>query len=79
MRCFKNSRWNLNYVAGIWKMVRHHDNYSLFRCFPHIPGTEYEEEFKDEGTNCRLGMVLSSDWLVSDHPICCTVVTMYAS
>ena len=53
---FENSHWTQNYVAGIRMMVHCHDNYSLFRCFPHIPGTKYSEEFRDEGaTQSSLG------------------------
>ena len=31
------------------KSVRYYDVYSLFRCFPHIRGAGYGEEFKDAG------------------------------
>ena len=45
-----NSRWSLQYIAGIRKIIAYHDNYSLYRCFPNIPSTSYGEDFKDIGT-----------------------------
>lgn len=48
---FENSHWSQNYMVRIRKMVHCHDNYSLFQCFSHIPGTEYDEEFNYEGIN----------------------------
>ena len=47
LRCFENSQWEGKYVTGVQRLVEHQDSCSLFRCFPHIPGTLYGKEFRD--------------------------------
>jgi len=44
------------------------DSYSLFQCFPNIPGTEYGEKFQDNGdSQSSLGLG-TFKWLVSIRP-----------
>jgi len=62
---FENSRWSQNYVARIRKMIYRLDNYNLFRSFPHIPRTEYGEEFRDEGDDQSTLRQGTFKWLVS--------------
>ena len=62
---YEDSKWTSNYLAMARKAVRRHDAYSIFRCFPHIPSTEYGEEFADDcSTRSSLGSGLFR-WLVN--------------
>ena len=49
LRRFEGCSWQKTYVTEARKLVRRYDVYSLFRCFPHIRGAGYDEEFKDTG------------------------------
>jgi len=50
------------------KLVRRYDMYSLYRCFPSIPGAGYGEDFQDVGDEkSLLGQGVLSGWSVSDH------------
>ena len=42
---FENSQWEVKYLVGVHRLFECHDLYSLFQCLPHIPGTQYGEEF----------------------------------
>jgi len=63
-----NSRWSLHYIAGIRKIIAYYDNYSLYRCFPNISGTSYDEEFQDIGTSRTTLGHGPFRWLVSIRP-----------
>jgi len=63
-RRFENSQWVGQYLAEVQRMISFKKSYSLFRCFPHIPGTGYNDEFhdtRDNQTSLRLG---TFKWLV---------------
>jgi len=65
---FEGSSWKRIYVAGVLKLLCHHDAYSLYRCYPYIRDTSYSEEFKDvrDGiTSLSRGVF---EWLVSIRP-----------
>jgi len=46
---FEGSQWLRTYIAGMRKLIRRYDAYSLYRCFPSIPGAGYGEEFFNIG------------------------------
>ena len=48
-------------------MICHYDTYSLFRCFPFIPGAGYGEEFHIRDERCSLGQGVFK-WLASIQP-----------
>ena len=50
-RRFENFQWAGQYLEGVQKMVSFKDSYSLFRCFPHILGIGYGDEFHDTRGN----------------------------
>ena len=53
------------YIAGVRKLVCHYNAYSIYRCFPTIPGAGYGEDFKDVGDRrSSLGHGVFK-WLVS--------------
>ena len=56
------------YVAEARKLVRRHDAYSLFRCFPRIRGTGYNEEFRDAESGRSPMSRGVFEWLVSIWP-----------
>ena len=53
------------YIARVRKLVHRYDKYSLYRCFPSIPGARYGEEFYNVGNvRSSLGQGIFK-WLVS--------------
>ena len=65
---YEDSRWTSYYLAMARKMVHRYDAYNLFRCFPHIPGTDHGVEFTDDGsTFSSLGAGIFR-WLVTIRP-----------
>ena len=70
---FEESKWILNYVARIRKIIHFHNNYSLFWCFltsrsPYMTRSSEMTEL----ASLYWGMVLPNE--ASDHPIYCTTV-----
>ena len=69
-----HSDWR-TYIVGVRKLVHRYNAYSLYRCFPSIPGVGYGEEFQDVGDRSSyLDRAYLSGWLVSDHLTECTSV-----
>jgi len=70
----ESSKWVMNYIAGIRKIIARYGNYNLYRCFPNIPGTAYGEEFMDVGTGHTFLGQGPFRWLISiqpSHLLCC--------
>jgi len=55
-------------VARVRKLLCRYDAYNLYRCFPHIRGTGYGEEFKDIGDSMTSLNHRVFEWLVSVRP-----------
>ena len=64
----ENSHWEGKYLVGVRRMVDCQDSYSLFRCFPHIPDTGYDEKFQDLGDDHSSLGEGTFKWLVSIRP-----------
>ena len=62
---FEGCSWSQTYVAGVRKLLCHHDVYSPFRCFTYIRDTGYCEEFKDVGGRQTLLSRGVFEWPVS--------------
>ena len=68
LHLFEGSQWLRTYIAGVQKLIRRYDTYSLYRCFSSIPGARYGEEFYDAGDErSSLGQGVFK-WLVSIRP-----------
>ena len=65
---YEESKWISHYLAMARKAVCRHDAYNIFRCFPHIPGTEYGEEFADDGSTYSSSGAGIFRWLVNIRP-----------
>ena len=79
LRCFENSQWVGQYLVEVRRMVSLQDLYILFHCFPHIPDTEFDENFRTMGTvRLLLGWAPSSGWSASDILTWCTEVATTA-
>ena len=68
LRRFKGSQWQLAYIAGVRKLMRRYNAYSLYKCFLSIPGVGYDEGFFDVGDGrSSLGQGVFK-WMVSIRP-----------
>ena len=68
LRRFEGSQWLRVYITETQKLVHHYGAYSLYRCFPSIPGAGYGEEFFDLGDGrSSLGQGVFN-WLVNIRP-----------
>ena len=65
---FENSKWVGQYLVGVRRMVSYKESYSLFCCFPHIPGTGYGDEFQNTGDNQTSLGLGTFKWLISIRP-----------
>ena len=68
LRRFEGCSWQKTYVVEARKLVRRHDAYSQFRCFPRIRGAGYNEEFCDAESGRSPMSRGIFEWLVSIRP-----------